>query len=372
MKIPNKILKRFLLISLFLSVRIFAQFSNVADSLIRKGIDEIYSMKFVEAYATFDELKRLEPKNPAGKFFDAMTLWWQILVDLRQTRFDELFYSKLDDVIEQCDEILDDDPNNYVGLFFKAGALGFRGRLLSIRQEWLDAALDGKDALPLVLRVSELYPDDVDIKLGTGLYNYFAVVIPKVYPFVKPLMTLFPPGDKELGLRQLTAVADSGKYAKYETQYFLVQLYFEFEKNNERALYYVNRLIKKFPDNPKFENFLARIYFRTRQFEKADSIFHSIKSKIAAEKTGYDTKTNTRSTYYYLGAIAYRNFGKTDEAIDYFKRSLAVSDEIDGEDYSGFMRHTYKYLIKLYRRKGNKAEAKRYEDLLEERFDEKL
>ena len=358
---------KFILILFLLSQSIQAQFTPYADSLIKAGIKQIYSIQFDKAYRTFDILKEKYPQNPAGDFFNAMVLWWQILLDLHETRFDDLFYQKLENVIEQCDKILDENPNDYFGLFFKVGALGFRGRLLSVREKWLDAALDGKDALSLVYRIYELYPDDKDINLGLGLYNYYSDVIPKFYPFVEPLMYLFPKGNRELGLKQLTFVADSGRYAKYETRYFLLQAYYNFEKDNDKALYYCNELLRDFPDNPKFENFLGRIYLRTRKFMKADSVFRSIYDKIQTEKRGYNTPTNERSDYYYLGALAYRMF-KDKEAIDFFERSLEISEELDGDDYSGFMKNTYKYLIKLYNRNNNKKKAKYYSELLKERF----
>ncbi len=362
---------RVLLSVLFSAHAVFAQFSPREDSLIQAGINQIYSIKFNEAYETFAELQRISPENPAGEFFGAMVLWWQILIDLREERFDELFYTKLEKVIEKCDEILEEKPDDYFALFFKVGALGFRGRLLSVRQEWLDAALDGKDALPIVLKIANLYPEDPDINLGLGLYNYYAEVIPKFYPFIEPLMYLFPKGNKELGLQQLISVADSGRYAKYETQYFLLQIYFEFEKDNDKAYYYCKRLLDKFPDNPKFENYLGRIYYRTRRFALADSVFGSIKNKIDKEKRGYNTPTNMRSDYYYLGAIAYRDFNRTDEAISLFEKSLKISEKIDGENYSGFMKHTYKYLVKLYKRKNNFDKANYYSTLLKKRFGEK-
>ncbi len=347
------------------STQVFPQFSPKADSIIQTGIHQIYSMQFEDAYSTFDDLKKIEPKNPAGYFFDAMVLWWQILVDLRETRFDDLFYFKLNNVIKMCDEILDENPTDYAGLYFKLGSLGFRGRLLSVRKKWFDSAMDGKDALPLIIEIAKNYPEDKDIKLGFGLFNYYADVIPKFFPFVKPLMYLFPKGDRELGLKQLTFVADSGKYAKYETQYFLLQIYFDFEKNNNKAEYYCKRLLSEFPDNPKFENYLGRIYYRTRRFPQADSVFRSILQKIKTGKTGYATKTNMRSDYYYLGALDYRMKDKTDEAIDFFKESLKISYQIDENKKSGFIKNTYKYLIKLYQRKNDTENIKYYKNLLE-------
>ena len=39
--------------------------------------------------------------------------------------------------IFQCDKLLDVDEKNVDALFFKGGAIGFRGRLRAIRESWL-------------------------------------------------------------------------------------------------------------------------------------------------------------------------------------------------------------------------------------------
>ncbi len=341
-----------------ISTSLFAQTKSIEDSLILSGIHQIYSIKFEEAYSTFDRLRDIAPHNPAGKFFDAMVTWWQILLDLNNTRFDELFYDKLGSVIEMCDSILEKDENNFDALFYKGGALGFRGRLLSVRKDWLNAALDGKDALPIVGKIAEQYPNNKDIQLGLGIYNYYAAVIPEKFPFVKPLMYLFPPGNRKLGLTQLEITATQGRYAKYETQYFLLMIYFDFERNNKEAMKYCKLLLNSFPENPKFENFLARIYFRTRRFNKADSVFHAIYKKIEEGKRGYNLQLK-RSTLYYLADINARN-GKNKKSLRQFEESLKISDQIDGDKDSGFKVNTALYLGMINTRLGNYKKAKEY------------
>ncbi len=347
-----------MIIILFISTAVFAQTKSVEDSLIFSGIREIYSIKFEEAFSTFDKLREVAPHNPAGKFFDAMVTWWQILLDLNNTRFDQLFYDKLEAVIEQCDSVLDKDENNYDALFYKGGALGFRGRLLSVRREWVKAALDGKDALPIVGKIADEYPENKDIQLGLGIYNYYAAVIPEKFPFVKPLMYLFPPGNKELGLSQLKIAASEGRYAKYETRYFLLMIYFDFEKDNDEAMKYCKMLLNDFPENPKFENFLARIYFRTRRFNQADSVFQVIYKKIKEGKRGYNLQLK-RSTLYYLADINARKW-KNKKAVELFKESLKISEKIDGRHDSGFKVNTALYLGIIYTRLRNYEKAREY------------
>ncbi len=347
-----------LIFLLLIASTVFAQRSGKVDSLILAGINQIYDIKFEEAYGTFEKVRQVAPHNPAGKFFDAMVTWWQILLDLNNTRFDELFYTKLQNVINQCDSILETSPDNYDALFYKGGALGFRGRLLSVRHEWVKAALDGKDALPIVGKIAKVYPDNKDIQLGLGIYNYYAAVIPEKFPFVKPLMYLFPRGNRELGLSQLEIAATEGHYAKYETRYFLLMINFDFEKNYAEALRYCKILLSDFPNNPKFENFLARIYFRTRSFNKADSVFHSIYNKILKGKRGYNLSLR-RSTLYYLADINARKW-KNQKAIEQFEKSFRISERIDGRNDSGFKVNTALYLGIIYTRIGNKKKAKEY------------
>lgn len=115
------------------------------NTIIDEGIKDVYSLNFTAAETKFRTLLRDNPKSPAGLFYLSMIDWWKILVDLDDESKDDLFYKKLDDVIYVCDEILDDDPNNIDALFFKGGAIGFRGRLHALRESWLKAADDGRE-----------------------------------------------------------------------------------------------------------------------------------------------------------------------------------------------------------------------------------
>jgi len=194
------------------------------DSIVVKGMKQIYNIEFESANNTFRNLITDYPNHPAGKFFIAMIDWWRILLDTSTDQYDESFFKKLENVIYQSDRILEEDPDNVDALFFKGGAIGFRGRLSSLRDDWLSAADDGRIAMPLVEHAAQLDHKNIDVQLGFGIYNYYAAVIPEEYPIVKPLMIFLPSGDKELGIKQLHNIAVNGKYTKYEAQYFLMTL----------------------------------------------------------------------------------------------------------------------------------------------------
>src|SRR3970040_2062037 len=107
----------------FLSIIIFLTYNanpqdSRFDSLVSAGIKEIYNIKFPEAEKTFRKIIADYPDHPSGRFFLAMIDWWKILIDLDSEENDEIFFLKLEDVIFQCDQILDKDPDNIDALFF--------------------------------------------------------------------------------------------------------------------------------------------------------------------------------------------------------------------------------------------------------------
>ena len=245
-------MKKYLILHLLLLLFSSQTFSQTYNSVIDEGIKDVYSFNFSAAETKFRSLLRENPKSPAGLFYLAMIDWWKILVDLDDESKDDLFYKKLDDIIFVCEEILDKDENNIDALFFKAGAIGYRGRLRALRESWLKAADDGREALPIVNKVLKLQPKNADVLLGTGIYSYYISVIPDEYPAVKPLLIFFPAGDKQQGIKDLQRVAEKGRYAKYEAQYFLMTLYQEFEKDAPTSEKYAKMLTDAFPENPVF------------------------------------------------------------------------------------------------------------------------
>ena len=332
-----------LLIFLFASnLQLNGQDANF-DSIVVKGIRQIYSIEFNQADKTFSKLIADYPHHPAGKFFLAMIDWWRILLDTSTEERDELFFKKIEEVIEHCDNILDDDPENVDAMFFKGGAIGFRGRLSALRESWLSAVDDGREALPLVEKAGELEPDNIDVKLGFGIYNYYASVIPEQYPIVKPLMIFLPSGDKELGLMQLKDVAQNGKYTKYESRYFLMTLYYRLEKDFDAAEKYSEILRDDFPNNPVFERWRGRIALKKGDVTLADSIFKSVLWKSSKLKTGYNTLAAKREANYYIGNN-YRKNGKFDSAYVYLERCMKYSLKLDKDRESGFLINSTLYI----------------------------
>jgi len=329
------------------------------DSLVTAGINQIYSIKFTEAQKTFLLLQKEYPKHPAGKFFLAMIDWWRIILSEENEEQDERFYEKIEETVDFCDQILEENKYNVDALFFKGGAIGFRGRLSVMRKSWLSAADDGREALPLVEQAHKLDPNNVDVKLGFGIYNYLAAVIPEQYPLVKPLLMFFPEGNKELGLSQLKDAARIGKYSSNEAKYILVTFFYYFEKDYESAEAYSRQLLSTFPDNPVFERWLGRIAVRKGEWTKADSVFRDVISKADKNYNGYNTPMVRREAEYYVGTYL-KNQGKYDDALSHYKKCIAESKKIDKDEESGFQINATLASGIILETKGKYKEAKKY------------
>jgi tetratricopeptide (TPR) repeat protein len=308
---------------------------TLIDRRVQLGIDEIYNFEFEKAETTFDEVIKLRPDHPVGYFFKAMIQWERILCNFDDESQDDKLYDLLDGVIEMCDKRLDKDPNDVVALFFKGGAVGFRGRLRANRGKWLGAANDGMVALPLVRKAYELDPKNYDVLLGIGIYNYYASVIPDRYPIVKPVMIFFPSGDRKKGLEQLRQASLHAKYAKVEATYFLMQNYFLYEKDYVKALELAQKLHEKYPNNSLFHRYYGRCLVSTGRLGEANDVFVEIEKRCAAHQLGYDTY-DAREAYYYKGRFEF-TARRYDAALENLYKCDELSRNLDKDGASGFM-----------------------------------
>jgi tetratricopeptide (TPR) repeat protein len=305
------------------------------DQRVQRGIDKIYNFEFDKADSDFTEIIKLRPDHPVGYFFRAMTQWERIISNFDDESQDGKLYNLLDIVVEMCEKRLDDNPDDVTAMFFKGGAIGFRGRLRGNRGKWLAAANDGIVALPLVRKAYELEPNNYDVLLGIGIYNYYAAIVPDRYPVVKPAMLFFPSGDRKNGLEQLRQASLHAKYAKVEATYFLMQNYFLFEKDFSGALNIAKKLHKQYPNNSTFHRYLGRCLVSMGYLPEANEIFIEILKRYAHRQVGYDTY-DARESYYYRGKFDF-TAGRVDSALQSLYICDEISRKIDKEEASGFM-----------------------------------
>ncbi len=336
-----------------------------ADSLLRAGLKYVYGVKFDSARACFERVIQKYPNFPAGYFLDAMVEWQKIRIFRGETKYDEAFLRKIDKVIEVCERRLDSNQFDIAALFFLGGAYGYRGRFYAKRGNYFKVAFDGKKGFDILKKCWRLAPTNRDIMLGTGIYNYFSVAFAEKYPILKPVVKLFPKGDKSLGIKQLISASKYSRYSKIEAKDALLQIYYEFEKNYDKAYQIAKELFETFPTNPYYHRYYGRcLVIKGYPFgQEALKQWKEILRRCVVRATGYDELT-AREALYYIGYEYYR-FREYEKARKYFERCDALSRRIDKDEPSGFLIKTNLYLGKIYDALGNRSlAAKKYRQLL--------
>lgn len=319
------------------------------------GIAKVYNLEFEAARSQFQAIVSKYPDHPAGHFLLAMVSWWEILIDIENRTNDDRFIGMLEKVIDLCDRRLEKDENDIAALFFKGGALGFRGRLYSHREDWVLAANDGRRALPIVEKCFAIAPENYDVLLGEGIYNYYAEVVPERYPFVKPLMVFFPDGDRDLGIRQLREASAHALYAGVEATYFLMQLYYTYEKDFSEARKLAEDLHARFPANVVFHRYLGRCEAALNNWESAAKVFEEIRLKAKRAGAGYGASSE-REACYYLGS-SHMMSSRLPEALHEFYACDSLSRALDTSGPSGFMTMTNLRIGMVYDLQSRREEA---------------
>ena len=324
---------KYLYISLLLLLFVSYVHSQTKDEKRLTILKNIYSCNFDSADLNISTYITSYPKEPQAYFLSVLSDWWKINIDRRNVSLDEKLEEKVNKASDLCDELLDKNPKNVDALIYKGASLGYKGLTKSLRENWLSAADDGRQALNLLDEALELAPKNKEALLGVGIYNYFAEYIPERYPFLKPLMIIFPKGDKIKGVAQIKDAAENSKLAFYEAQYIIAYFNLQYERNFLESEIYCKKLFDEFPANPVFEKMLYNCYSGSGKFTEALEGWTKVRNKYIAKERGFEFETVLREADYYI-SLSLMKTGKFVEMEQYINECESISLKIDNEDTS--------------------------------------
>lgn len=319
------------------------------------AINALYNFKFEQADIGFRWLKYKHPTHPLGYFLLGLCEWWKIMPNVEETRYDDTFFHYMDTTIILAKNIYKKDETNYEAKFFLAAAYGFKGRLHAERKHWTKATLAARNALEFLKKgrtVNELSPEFL---FGDALYNYYAVWISEHYKFLRPIISLFPKGNKELGIQQLDKVTRYAFYTRTEAQYFLMRIYANEEGNISKAYPIAEYLAKSFPNNAYFERNYARLSYELGKLAEAEQASKSILEKVQKKMQGYEG-TSGRYAAFYLGYMYLYNYRDKVKAKEYLLQVNEFSKQTNSQS-AGYNLYALLYLFRLAKEEGKKDEA---------------
>lgn len=343
--------------SLFVKASPYLLLDRGLQYRITKSINSMYNFDFDVAERDFKVIAYQYPDHPLPDFLMALSYWWRIEVDVTNEKYDKIFLAYIDRANEKAEKLYDEDKSNKEAAFFLAAGYGFQGRLLSERKSWTRAAWAGRNALKYMELSRGEEEFNPELLLGDALFNYFSVWIPENYPLLKPILALFPKGNKQLGLKQLEQVAENAFYTRIEAMYFLFRLYASEEKKPYEALRISEYLNEKFPNNPYFHRSYARHLYTVGRWTESLRESEEILRRIDAKQTGYESNSGRYAAFYI--AQYYDRIGNRPEAKKYYLKTLSYGEESESQE-SGYYLHSLVELGKIALVEKNKALAKEY------------
>lgn len=333
-----------------------------------EAINLLYNFRFDEADKEFRWLKYRYPKHPMPHFLMGLSEWWKIVPNTENETYDKAFLAQMDSTINLAEKLYDNEKNKIEPAFFLAAAYAFKGRLYAERESWTKAAFAGKKSL----KYFEICKGNGDLSpellFGDGLYNYYAEWVPKEYPLLKPILALFPKGNKKLGEKQLETVGNNAFYTRVEARYFLLQIYSmenEYVKAYEMAKY----MSQTYPNNPYFERYFCRTAFVTGKAAEAEKVAQSILDKIEKNMMGYEGVSGRNAAYVlaYYNMQYHRNY---ELAAQYYQKAIDFSVKTKSLN-AGYYVSSLIGLGKIAEMKMNYDEALRYYKLADDKADRK-
>lgn len=311
-----------------------AKFQRSRPNLdIIAGINHLYDLEFDEAERRFSKLTSERPDHPAGYFYKAMVTWSRLSVGFWTAQNLEEYVTRIDQTISVAKKRIEKNEKDSRAYFYLGGALGFKGRFELMRQNWLSSYNLAYDAIQALKTCQKLDPDNKDVLLGLGIYDYYTA---KLSGVMKLLTYLFlHKGNKEEGLRKLHTAASEAIYSGLEAKSMLVHIYLYLEEDYAKALPLVQDLRTTFTKNMRYPFFEGLIYIRLGHDSKYRDMVDLLRRE-SLKRRGKPDFIIWHNQALYLEATYFLFRGETQEARNKLDTILAKADPVLDPDMIAF------------------------------------
>ena len=294
---------------------------------IIRGINHLYDLDFDEAEKCFSTIVAEKPDHPAGYFYMAMVTWSRLSVGFWTTQNLKEYVERIDQTISVARRGIEKNEKDSRSYFYLGGALGFKGRFELMQQNWFSSYNLAYDAIQALKTSQKLDPDNKDVLLGLGIYDYYTAKLSGVLKFLTYLF--LHKGDKDEGLRKLHVAANEAVYSGLEAKSMLIHIYLYLEEDYFKALPLVQDLRARFKKNPRYPFFEGLVYIR----QARDARYQEVVDSLRAESLKKGTRANHliwENQARYLEATYHLFRGQTRQARSKLDAILSQADpELD-------------------------------------------
>ena len=277
-----------------------------ASELEETGRSHLYNMEIAAARAVFSELDRKTPLSPAGPYYEATALWmeefsrrggmagatfrtgqyWSWKKIPPEAELDREFKRLIQEAISRADAILEKEPLDLDGLFFRGSADGLMSAYLaSIEHSYYGAYQAGKRAKEYHERLLRIDPGYADACLLPGIFEYTLATLPRslrILGFVVGIK-----GSKEKGLSLVERAVRGGERTRWVARLSLSVMQ-QREKRYLSSLAVLRELEKAFPRNPFLPMERGSVHLLRKDWAAARRAFEEVLARQRETGEGFD------------------------------------------------------------------------------------
>ncbi|MFN4234714.1 MAG: hypothetical protein ACK4IK_07910 [Bacteroidia bacterium] len=255
-----KALKKIFAICIILKMQ-FYSFQLLSQSHFNKEInysfEKIYNYYLLTA-DTFITNELNKYNSAEWQLMKINVAWWQIVSGYNDDSYwNKIFLNQIEQSIKQIGKSnLDVDKNRYYYIILHA----FKTRYDIFNNKYFSAVNHLNSCLHHIKKSFDKEEEFEPFYLTSGLYYYFMAKAWEDYPLMRPYLRIYPKGDKVKGLGFLYKMAKSNDiFLKSEANYFLMRIFYDLEKQFDKAAFHAEYLLKLYPENIMYRYYLIKI-----------------------------------------------------------------------------------------------------------------
>jgi tetratricopeptide (TPR) repeat protein len=238
------------------------------QDLIITGLDHAYIEEFDQAVAYFDRIIERDPANPAGYFFKAALLQVKMM---DQCRFDheKEYLALMNQTIRCAEEILKQEDNPWANLYL-GNSYTYRAVYEGIKNNYFETfryGVKGGRILQEIIKADSLF---YEAYLGAGSFEYFWARAARYLPILK-LMG----GDADEAIRKIHVAAEKSLYSGPTARNSLIFIYGE-ENEYDKALRICDSLLIDYPRSRAFLWSKAGLLFKKKDYATSVVLYDSL------------------------------------------------------------------------------------------------
>jgi len=260
----------------------YQQEYRTPDRNILKGVEFLYDWEFNKAELIFQKYIKNNPDEPVGYFYYAMVTWSRLASGFWSPETVAEYEKRVDQTVSIAKMKIERGKANSFTYFYMGGAIGFKGRLHLMEHKWFQSFNLAVNSIASLKKCQELDPDNKDVLLGLGIYDYYTARLSGVLKFLTYLF--IRKGDVEEGIRKLNLAANEAVYASVEAKSVLLHIYLFMESDYEKSLPLALELAERFKNNPRQTYFLGLVYLKLGRKDDYLSVLQRIREREEQNK----------------------------------------------------------------------------------------